>query len=452
MSENKNKLKRKIECEMKFPKNFMLGTSTSAHQVEGQNIFNDWWEWEQGGNILNKQVSGDATNHYNLYKKDFDMMKAMHHNAHRISIEWSRIEQNEGEFNEYEIKHYRQVLEYMKKTGLRPIVTLYHFTLPYWFMKKGGFLHKDARKIFNRFVRRIVAELGDLVEYWVTVNEPYVYAAFSYWEGKWPPGDRSIIKFLKVLKVLLRVHCDTYETIREIYEKQSWSRPKIGFAKSFIWFDPYNEKSFLSRMMSEIYRYFYNKTYFRPFYSGHFPFILGYGAIPEAPESLDFIGMNYYSRCTCKFDPFKSPLMVKMVGDPSVERSLFDWEVYPEGMYNLMKIVYRKLKKPIIITENGISTLDDNQRISYIIRHMDAVHRALRDGVDVRGYLYWSFIDNFEWAEGYAQPFGLVAMNRENFQRMPKRSADVYSEICKTHKITKNMLKKYAPAICMRGI
>jgi beta-glucosidase len=436
--------------ELKFPRNFMWGTSTSAHQVEGQNIFNDWWPWEQEGHILNKQVSGDAANHYNMYRKDFDMMKGMHHNTHRISIEWSRIEQKEGEFNEYEIKHYRNVLEYMKKSGIKPIVTLYHFTLPYWFMQKGGFLHKDARKIFNRFVKRVSEEFGDLVEYWVTINEPYVYADNSYWEGKWPPGERSIIKFLRVLKELLRVHCDSYQVIKEVYRNKGWKAPQVGFSKSFIWFDPYKKKSIMSYLMSEIYRYFYNKTYFRPFYSGHFPFILGYGEIPEALECLDFIGMNYYFRCKCKFDPLKSPMMVKMVGDPNAEKSLFDWEVYPEGMYNLMKVIYRNLKKPIIVTENGISTLNDNQRISYIIRHLDSVYRAMRDGVDVRGYLYWSFIDNFEWSEGYTQPFGLVAMNQKTFARIPKPSARVYSEICKEGKVTEHMIKKYAHKIYER--
>lgn len=446
------KPKENKKCEMKFPRNFMWGTSTSAHQVEGQNIFNDWWAWEQEGKILNKQVSGDATNHYNLYKKDFEMMKKMHHNTHRLSIEWSRIEQNEGEFNEYEIKHYRDVLKYMKKVGLKPIVTLYHFTLPYWFMRKGGFLHKDARKTFNRFVKKVTEEFGDLVEYWVTINEPYVYADNSYWEGKWPPGEKSLFKFLRVLKELLLVHCDSYKTIREVYRNKGWKTPQIGFAKSFIWFDPHKKNSFTSYLMSEIYRYFYNKTYFRPFYSGHFPFILGYGKIPEALECLDFIGMNYYFRCTCKFNPFKSPLMVSEVGDPNVERSLFNWEVYPEGMYNLMKVIYRNLKKPIIITENGISTLDDNQRVSYIIRHLDAVYRAMRDGVDVRGYLYWSYIDNFEWSEGYTQPFGLVAMNKKNFERIPKPSAQVYAEICKAGKITDHMVKKYAHGIYERGI
>lgn len=426
----------------------MWGTSSSAHQVEGKNIYNDWYEWEQKGKILNEQVSGDACNHYNLYKQDFDMMKSMHHNTHRISIEWSRIEQTEGHFVNAEIKHYRRVLEDLKKKGIRPMVTLFHFTLPQWFAEKGGFLHKDARKIFNRYVEKIVTELGDLVEYWVTVNEPYVYIRFAYWEKNCPPGKRSIWKSFKVLKDLLYVHIDSYKTIKNIYEREGFGESQVGFAKSFVWFDPYKKNSWMSKMISGLYRYFYNKVYFKPFYTGRMPLIFGLKKVPEAKKSLDFIGMNYYFKCTCRFSIFgmSSSQMQKQTG-PTEERTLFNWEVYPDGLYHLLKLIYHKLKKPIIITENGISTLDDGQRISYVLRHLRAIHRAMDDGVDVRGYLYWSLIDNFEWAEGYTQPFGLVAMRHKTFERIPKPSAAIYADICKSGSVTEALVKKYAKEI-----
>lgn len=438
---------QKKKYEIKFPKNFYWGTSMSAHQVEGQNIFNDWWEWEQRGKVLNRQVSGDACNHYELYKKDFKMMKSMHHNMHRLSIEWSRIEQTEGQFNKEEIKHYRNVLLELKKQGITPMVTLFHFTLPHWFAKQGGFLNPDGRGIFIRYVRRIVSELGDLVDYWVTINEPYVYTNFGYWEGLWPPGEHSFFKSMKVLKELLHVHIDSYQTIKEEYRNQGWEAPQVGFAKSLVWFDPKKKTSLLSKAVSKMYQYLYNKLYFKPFYTGRYPLIFGYGKLHDAKESLDFVGMNYYFRCACQFSALKSPLHMRLHMDKTKERTLFNWEVFPEGLYYLLKITYRKVKKPIFITENGISTLDDTQRISYIVRHLDAVNRAIRDGVDVRGYLYWSFIDNFEWAEGYTQPFGLVGMNHRTFERIPKSSAQVYSEICKTGTVTDHMIKKYAKGI-----
>jgi len=435
---------KKKHYEIKFPKSFYWGTSASAHQVEGQNIFNDWWEWEQRGKILNRQVSGDACNHYNLYEQDFSMMKSMNHSMHRLSIEWSRIEQNEGQFNEREIAHYRKVLLELKKNGIKPMVTLFHFTLPYWFSKQGGFLNPNGRKIFNRYVKRVVSELGDLVEYWITINEPYVYTNFSYWEGLWPPGEHSIRKSIKVLKELLHVHIDAYQIIKEEYRNNGWGKSKVGFSKSFVWFDPQSKRSVMSKLVSKMYQYLYNKLYFKPFYTGRYPILFGYGKLHNAKESLDFVGMNYYFRCACRFSVFKSPLHMSLHSEKAVERTLLNWEVFPDGLYYLLKLTYRKVKKPIFITENGISTLDDTQRVSYIIRHLDAINRAMRDGVDVRGYLYWSFIDNFEWAEGYSQPFGLVTMNRRTFERIPKASSQVYSEICKTGKVPDSMISKYA--------
>ena len=201
----------------------------------------------------------------------------------------------------------------------------------------------------------------------------------------------------------------------------------------------------MDKLLVNLYRYVFNKSYYRAFYSGRLPLVLGYDKVPDAKNSLDFIGINYYFRCTCRFSLFKGFKVSHE--DPGRERTLSNWEVYPEGLYNMCKLLGRKLKKPIIITENGISTLDDNQRISYIIRHLAAIHRAMSEGVDVRGYLYWSFMDNFEWAEGYTQPFGLVNINYRTFERIPKSSAQVFAEICKTSTVTDNMIKKHAKVI-----
>jgi len=437
--------KKPIRFELGFPKDFMWGTSMSSHQVEGNNILNDWWAWEHKGKVLNRQISGDACNHYYLYKRDFEMMKNMHHNAHRLSIEWSRIEPNEGEFNKEELRHYRKVIQELVNLGITPIVTLHHFTLPYWFAKKGGFLQVDARKIFERYIRRVVSELGDLVKYWITINEPYVYANFGYLEGKWPPGEKNIFKLIRVLRALFYIHLDSYKTIKEIYKRNHWGSSHVGFAKHLIWFDESSNKTLIDKILVTIYRYTFNKSFYRAFYSGRLPFVLGWKKVPEARQCLDFIGINYYFRCICKFSLLKGFQVSHR--EPDRERTLSDWEVYPEGLYNVCKLIGRKIKKPIIITENGISTLDDNQRISFIIRHLEAIHRAIGEGVDIRGYLYWSFIDNFEWAEGYTQPFGIVGMNHRTFERIPKSSSQVFSEICKTGKITDNMIKKHAKNI-----
>jgi beta-glucosidase len=376
----------------------------------------------------------------------------MNHNSHRLSIEWSRIEPTEGGFNEEEIEHYRKVLEDLNKRGIKPVVTLWHFTLPHWFVEQGGFLHKDGRLKFLRYARRIVEELGDLVEIWCTINEPFVYAHFGYRVGEWPPGIKSFPKFLKILRELLHVHIDTYQLIKETYKKNGLGKSMVGFAKSFVWFDPYNQKGIINRLVTKIYRYFYNKLYFRPFYTGRHTLLLGGGKIHDAKDSLDYIGVNYYFRCQCKVNFWKNPLTVDMEPSHKFEKSLLNWEVYPEGLYYLTKLISRKLNKPILITENGISTLNDDQRISYIIRHLDAVNRAMAEGADVLGYMYWSFLDNFEWAEGYTQFFGLVSFDHKTFKRTPRPSAQVYSEICKTGTITNAMINKYAQSIKERSL
>lgn len=430
--------------EVKFPKDFLWGTAMSSHQAEGGNIFNDWWAWEQKGKILNKQVSGDACNHYEMYKKDFEMMEQMHHNSHRISIEWSRIEPTEGNFNQSEIDHYRKVLLDLKKRGIKPVVTLWHFTLPHWFAKQGGFLQKEGRLKFLRYARRVVEELGDLIDIWCTINEPFVYANFGYNEGTWPPGQKKFFRMLKVIKELLHVHIDAYQLIKETYRNNGWGKTMVGFAKSFIWFDAVNKRGLYNKLVTEIYRYFYNKLYFKPFYTGKYSLLLGGGKIHDAKDSLDYIGINYYFRCECRIDIWKNPFKVHLQPAADVEKTLFNWEVFPDGLYHLTKLVHRKLHKPVLITENGISTLDDDQRISYIVRHLDAINRAMAEGADVMGYMYWSFLDNFEWVEGYTQPFGLIAFNHKTFERMPKKSAQVYSEICKNGTVTNAMFNKYA--------
>ena len=438
------KVKKNILKDVTFPKDFFMGTSTSAHQVEGDNMFNDWWAWEQKGRVLNRQVSGSACNHYNMYKEDFSMMQDMNHNAHRISIEWSRIEPKEGQFDKEAITHYRNVLKDMRKKGLEPFVTLFHFTIPYWFGQKNGFLNKKTGIFyFNRFVKKLVNEVGDLVTYWITINEPYLYAHHGYLKGESPPGNKSYLKFLKILKNLIYVHIDTYEEIKKIYSKKKWGDTMIGFSKSFVWFDPRHDKHIFDKALAGVHRYFYNKAYFKPFFSGKMPLALGGSRIPKAKKCIDFIGMNYYSRCISGFSKCNNTRYHLQ----KQEFTLFNWEVYPKGLYNILKYVYRKLNKPIYITENGISTYDDTQRISYLVRHLISVDKAINEGVDVRGYFYWSFIDNFEWAEGYTQPFGLVAMNHRTFERIPKPSAFIYSEICKKKKITKSIFSKYTKQV-----
>src|SRR3989338_4929250 len=216
---------------MKYPKDFLWGAATSSHQVEGNNTKNDWWQWEQSGNT--KNPSGAATDHYNRYKDDFQLAADLGHNAHRFSIEWSRIEPKQGQFDHEAIEHYREVLAALKARAIEPIVTLHHFTNPVWFSDIGGWMNPKAAGHYVDYVKKIVAVLGKEVRFWVTINEPMVYALYSFIEGLWPPGARSNRMGFKVVNNMIQAHRQAYWAVHDLYRHQGGGKPMVGFAKNF---------------------------------------------------------------------------------------------------------------------------------------------------------------------------------------------------------------------------
>ncbi len=371
--------------EIRFPDNFYWGSATSSHQVEGGN-FNDWSEWEKSKpEIAN---SGRACDHYNRFREDFDMAKSLNHKAHRFSIEWSRLEPKEGKLNRREIEHYRQVLLSLKERGLEPFVTLYHWTLPVWLAQKGGWLNKKTPYYFDRFVKIVSQNLFDQVNFWITINEPNVYASNSFLRGVWPPQKRSILKYFKVLNNLARAHQLAYRSLHLIDLDC-----QVGIAKNNVYFD-----------RSPLADYFWN-SYF----------------LKKIKDEQDFIGLNYYFHH--RFFK-KRKLPVTDLG----------WGFYPKGIYHLLKDL-RKYNKPIYITENGLADEKDKQRAKFIKGHLFWVQRAIQEGVDVRGYFYWSLLDNFEWDKGFWPRFGLVEVDYKTLERKIRPSAKIYAKICQENKL-----------------
>ena len=213
---------------MEFGKNFLWGAATSAHQVEGDNANNDWWAWENasGSRIRSRR----ACRHYEFYKEDFDQAKELNHNCHRLSIEWSRVEPEPGKFSELEIAHYRSVLDALKERGIEPVVTLHHFTSPVWFMRMGGWLKPSARQYFLRFTERIVNEFAKDVRFWVTINEPTIYAYYGYLLGDWPPQERSLLKAKVVLDSFTDSHIRAYRLIHDIYKRNNLASPMVSIS------------------------------------------------------------------------------------------------------------------------------------------------------------------------------------------------------------------------------
>ncbi|MDP3696428.1 MAG: family 1 glycosylhydrolase, partial [Candidatus Taylorbacteria bacterium] len=301
---------------LKFPEKFLWGSATSAYQVEGGIENNDWAQAAREGQV---PPAGRATDHYNLYEKDFDLAKSLGHNAHRFSIEWARIEPKEGKFSEEAIEHYRKVLQALRIRGLEPFVTLYHWTLPLWFVKKGNWLNKDAPKFFARYCEYVVGRLGDMAKFWITINEPDVFVSHGYLKGDWPPFKKNILQYLQAIKTLLSSHLASYNIIKKINPEL-----QIGIAKNNIYFENF-----------PLAHYFWN-FYF----------------LNKIKNHQDFVGLNYYFHR-------------KLGGNKNKETNDMGWEIYPEGIYHVLKEL-KKSKKPLYITENGLADATDQKREKFI--------------------------------------------------------------------------------------
>lgn len=423
-----------------FPKGFYWGTATSSHQIEGDNFYNDWWEFEMQGKVKDGQKSGKACDSWNRYKEDFDLIQKLNNNAYRFSIEWSRIEPEEGKFDDSAINRYKNMLISLRERNIEPFVTLHHFTNPLWISKKGGWLNPDTVGYYLRYVEKIVKELKDLVKFWMTINEPNAYSFMAYLYGQFPPQEKSLKKMLLVMNNMVKAHAKAYKIIHEIIPDSN-----VSIAYNVIYFEPINPRSFIDKKLTDFADKIYNRIFIETLISGKFssPFVKE--EINYAKDTLDYLGINYYTRV---FMGLKN-LLYSIKGEdfnlypPNAERSDFGWEIYPEGFYKVVKRFWEMVKKPIYITENGISDAKDEKRPKYIITHLIALHKAIEEGIDVRGYFHWSLMDNFEWAEGFKQRFGLLEMDYNTMERRWRKSAEIYSEIAKNNGISEDLVKTY---------
>ncbi len=404
---------------LKFPEGFLWGAATSAHQVEGGNK-NDWSEWEKknaeclASEAKNKwqawqqkkfpemfdpenYISGRACDHYNRYGEDFDIAKSLGMNAFRISIEWSRIEPEEGKFDEQKIEHYRKVLKAIRVRGMEPFVTLWHFTNPLWLEKMGGVECKKFPFYFSRYAEHVAINFRGLIDYWTTFNEPTVIILKAYLRQEWPPAKKNIFSVVKIYKRFSEAHRKAYEKIHKISKNN-----KVGMVSAMSCLETDNKKSPLDKVSVIVANYFSNNK-----------------MLKLVKEKSDFLGVNYYRRMRIKF-----PLILK---EYSGEATDLGWGMNSEGIYNILK----DLKK--YITENGLADAKDEKREKFIKDHLCWVHKAIQEGADVRGYFHWSFLDNFEWDKGFWPRFGLVEMDYKTMERKIRPSALGYKKICENN-------------------
>jgi len=402
-----------------FPKGFLWGTATSAHQVEGQNYSSDWWAYEQQGKL---PKSGKAVDHYNRYKEDFDLAQKMNNNAHRLSIEWARVEPRAGEFNMQAIEHYRKVLTDLKERQMIVMLTLHHFTNPKWFADKGGFARRRNVRYFTRYVKLVAKELGHLVDMWVTINEPGVYVYQGYQEGIWPPFNKSRWLAVKVYLNLARAHKKAYKIIHAVCDDGVCSN-QVGIAQNVLSYATYRKNALLNNLAV----WLADKVTNHGFY------------ILTRRKTHDFLGINFYFRVR-----LKRVRGLKFVQDDvsSQERETSDigWEIYPHGLFDVL-MDFRDYNMPVYVTENGIAAENDDKRQRFIVAHLNEVYHALKGGADMRGYFHWSLLDNYEWHLGYPPKFGLVDVDRKTFKRKLKSSGKVYGEIAKVNGLEHKMFR-----------
>lgn len=401
------------------------GASTSAHQVEGRN-HNQWsvWELAQARELADtapaklahwlprwadieaqatdptNYVSGIGVDHYDCYEEDLDIAKNLNLNAFRFSIEWSRIEPEEGKFNEAEIEHYKSVLRALQKRGIEPFVCLWHWTMPEWFVQRGGFERRENVEYFVRFCEKVMTQLKGQVKYVVTLNEPNVYTGLSYYQGEWPPQLTSRLVAFRVYRNLIKAHKQTYKALKSI-DRQL----KLGIAQHITHFYSGDNK-LLSKTITKLSDPTWNWWFFDRTKNYH-----------------DFIGVNYYQ---------SNRLVGWRTDNPNEKQNDLGWDMQPANIEHVLVEADKRYKLPIIVTENGVADNRDVHRQWWLERTFTGMARAIEQGVRVDGYMHWSLIDNFEWAYGYWPRFGLVEIDRETLSRKVRPSANWYRDFIKT--------------------
>jgi len=428
-------------AKLRFPSGFLWGSATSSHQVEGNNVHNDWWRWEGEGRVQTR--SDAACHHYQRYERDFDLARELNQNAHRYSVEWSRVQPKQSVWSDRELAHYQAVVDALKKRNMEPIVTLHHFTNPTWFSEAGGWENSKSIDWFGDYVEKMVSCFGSVVKYWITINEPMVLMYEGYITGRWPPGKRSFRSAIRAIRNLAAAHVRAYEIVHR-YAKTISGQPKVGIAKHMVAFAPCDRRSWKDLLATWLRTIYFNRFLLNALHGGHL-------LIPgfcwdhlSRPKSMDFIGLNYYKRSfvrmegSGKIEWFGGECSQDHHGVPTNHMSQMNWESYPQGLFDIL-IWLKRFRLPILITENGICTKNDGVREQFIAEHTKEMHRAIQHGVDVKGYFYWSLLDNFEWAEGFRPRFGLIEVDyADEAARRVRKSALGYADICKSNTIEGN--------------
>lgn len=407
----------------------MWGASVSAHQVEGGN-YNQWTVWELAhaqqlaktakqrlswipvwdeikveASKPESYISGEGVKHYRLYEHDFDLARKLNFNSFRFSLEWSRLEPEEGRWDEDQIEHYRRYIKALRQRGLEPIMNIWHWTHPVWFEEKGAFKYRRNLQFFERFVAKVAAEYGSQVRYFITINEPNVYTASSYLTSdlmakvSWPPGERSPLSAYRVYRNLAKAHRRAYKIIKGVEPTA-----EVGIATQLDNIQAKDPHDIIDELETKIMRRVWNWWF-----------------LQQVRRRQDFIGINYY------FTDYYNDWFKRT--NPKLPLNDFGWYMEPEGLYPLLLRAWAHYKKPILVSENGVADMHDQYRQWWIEETIIAMERAMSQGVKIIGYCHWSLLDNFEWATGWLAKFGLIDVDRRHdMKRTIRPSAKWFAE------------------------
>jgi beta-glucosidase len=383
-----------------FPEGFTWGTATAAHQIEGGNLNNDWWAWEHDPASGCKEPSGDACDSYHRYPEDIALIAELGLDTYRFSIEWSRVEPEDGELSRAQLDHYRRMCATCLEHGVTPVVTYHHFTTPRWLAARGGWEDRATADRFARFVERATAALGDLTPRACTLNEPNMVATMGYLAGVFPPGVRDSARRRVVNEVFVDAHRKAFEALKS---------------------GPGDVAAGLTLAMQDLQAVDGGESKRAHILEGLEDVYL------EAATGDDFIGVQTYSRGRIGPTGDVGP-------EPGVELTIMGYEFWPEALAATIRRAWTETDHtPVFVTENGIATTDDARRIEYVQRALTGVLDCLDEGIEILGYTYWSALDNFEWAYGYEPTFGIIEVDRETFVRTPKPSARWLGDVARAN-------------------
>ncbi|MBI3556373.1 MAG: family 1 glycosylhydrolase [Deltaproteobacteria bacterium] len=415
---------------VEFPSSFKWCVATAAHQIEGGNTNSDWWDWEQiPGHVKNGERSGAACGHWDRLEEDTRLLSGLHVRQYRFSVEWAKVEPKQGRYDLDAIIHYNRELALLRAAGIEPMITLQHFTLPRWMREQGGWEWDGAPAAFAKYSTFVLDNIGFGVRDWITINEPMVHLVLGYLGGVQPPGKKGDLASLKAPVIgLLKAHAAAYHAM-----KQRHPEIRIGLAHHLRVFDAIPGWNPLNGVLAEKLDRAWNWAFAEALETGQLRYDIPLATevnefIENIAHTQDFIGINYYTRDMVEMT-LEAPGFKFSVPE-GAETSDVGWEIYPEGFYRVLKAAAEHFPgKQILITENGIADAKDTKRSKFIESHLEAMNRAMREGVPVEGYCYWSLMDNFEWSEGFTPRFGLYEMDYATLARKARPSAAHFSEI-----------------------